>query len=415
MMWALHGIIILGAAAFAYRRYGNNFSFLFWGAFVLRLTMGAALGLVYLHYYSANDTWLFFHDANALANVARQNFQSYLQFLFSDESDGMMDLLVNSQERSVFLIKIMSVFSLAGGNNYWISAAYFSLIAFAASWYLFSVVINLIPNAKAAAALAFLFFPSVLFWSSGLVKETLALAGLYVAAGWFLKICLEEKPGWKEWMLAIVGFYVAWNLKYYWAALFGAVIFTSLATYFLSKRFQHIQQAKLWVWLALFVLVALAASFFHPNFYVSRFLEVLITNHIDFVKISEPDGLIHFYNLQATWWSVAINAPWALFSGVLRPFIWEASGTMAFLASSENTLILLLLLASLRSLKRPEANGLLLLVVIVYVVLLCIFLAISTPNFGTLSRYRVGFLPFLVFIIGYQNPMVRWVMRKLSL
>jgi hypothetical protein len=39
----------------------------------------------------------------------------------------------------------------------------------------------------------------------------------------------------------------------------------------------------------------------HPNFYPNRFLDVLITNHNDFVAISKSSTLIHFYQLESTW------------------------------------------------------------------------------------------------------------------
>jgi N-acetyl-gamma-glutamyl-phosphate reductase len=47
---------------------------------------------------------------------------------------------------------------LIGGNNYWISAIYLSLISFIASWNLFRVITRNFDSSKLAAALSFLFF-----------------------------------------------------------------------------------------------------------------------------------------------------------------------------------------------------------------------------------------------------------------
>jgi hypothetical protein len=152
----------------------------------------------------------------------------------------------------------------------------------------------------------------------------------------------------------------------------------------------------------------------HPNFYLNRFLDVVITNHDDFARISADKGLIHFYDLHAHWSSVILNAPWALFSGLLRPFVWEANGLMSILASLENLLIVILLISSLSRVTRIEKHRLLLISTGTYIVLLCIFLALSTPNLGTLSRYRVGFLPFLIFIISYRNPLLVYLIRRIK-
>jgi hypothetical protein len=414
MIWGIHFIIISGIAWSSFKKYGQQYPRVFWFGFLFRIFMGIALGLVYLYYYSANDTWLFFEDANALAQIGKSDFAIYIKILLTDEVPSiMLDQLVNSQERSLFLIKIMSVFSWVGGNNYWISAAWFSLISFLSSWYLFSVVTRTFSNSWLAASLAFMFFPSIAFWGSGLVKETLALAGIYFLAGLILKFTQQQKIKWIEWLIAIGSFWVAWNLKYYWTALFGAVSFTWLIVFFASRKFTILQNHKIVWWTFIFAVLCGGVSLLHPNFYLDRFLDVLITNHNDFLKISDNDGLIHFFNLHASWASVILNAPWALFSGLLRPFIWEASGMTALLASLENLIIMILLISSISEIGRGT-HRLLLFSALMYVMLLCVFLALSTPNLGTLSRYRVGFLPFLIFVISYRNPLLTYLSDRIK-
>lgn len=418
MMIVFHFLIIMSLAWLVFSKSGTTYPRVFWLSLLFKLAMGAALGLVYLYYYSANDTWLFFKDANALAQFGKTDFICYLRFLFTDEAPHhLFDELVNSQERSLFLIKIMSVFSWIGGQNYWISAGWFSLISFLSSWYLFSIITRLFENSWLAASIAFLFFPSIIFWSSGLVKETLALSAIYFVSGLFLKFIFKERVTAYEWMLAFYGFWVAWNLKYYWTALFGAVLFTYLLIYLLSVRMALFQKHRVVAWVIIFVSLCGGVSLLHPNFHLNRFLEVLITNHNDFIRISDDDGLIHFYNLHSSWGSVILNAPWALFSGLLRPFVWEASGMMAMFASMENLLITILLLTSLTRMSTFVAgqHRLLLLSVCIYIALLCIFLALSTPNLGTLSRYRIGFLPFLIFIITYRNPLLVFLTGKIKI
>ena len=415
MIAIVHFIIILSIAWIFFKKIGKEYPRIFWLAFVFRLLMGAGLGLLYLYYYSANDTWLFFKDSTVLAQFGKSDLASYLNFLFTDEMpDYLKEQLINSQPRSLFLVKFMSVFSWMGGNNYWISAAYFSLIAFLASWYLFIVVTDLFENSWIPASLSFLFFPSIIFWSSGLIKETLALTGIYFIAGFLLKFIHQQRILWIEWIIALYGFYVAWNLKYYWTALFGAVVFTYVVVFFLSKKISFFQKHKTISWFIIFVFLCGMASSLHPNFYLHRFLEVLITNHDDFIRISSDEGLIHFYNLHASWASVILNSPWALFSGLLRPFVWEASGMTAILASLENLVIAILLISALSGFRMKSPHRLLLFSTIMYIALLCIFLALSTPNLGTLSRYRVGFLPFLIFIISYRNPLINYVCDRMS-
>lgn len=423
----LHAIILFAISWLFFKRTGTENPFVFWGALAFKMMMGAALGLVYLYYYSANDTWLFFKDATILANQAHNDFGGYLQFLWSS-NDGVdiWSELSNTQERSLFLVKIISLFTFITGNNYWISALYFSLISFFASWNLFKVISMHFPQGRTPAAIAFLFFPSIVFWSSGLVKETLALAGIYFLTALFVKLTQIPFEGrgngllqafrrltWWEWLLAILSFYVAWNLKYYWTALFMAVVTSSVLFYFLQKRILILNRFKIISWLLIFILLSGIVSLSHPNFYLSRVLQVLITNHNDFVAISKDSGLIHYYNFTANWSSILINSPWALVSGLFRPFAWEATGVSSWLAAIEN-LFLLVFAVALSFRRKPESGNTLLLVsALFYIILLCVFLALSTPNLGTLSRYRVGFLPFFVFVITYRNPLLTYLFVRI--
>lgn len=403
-------IAILALSGLFFKRAAGGYPRLFWVALLFKMAMAVSLGLVYLYYYTANDTWLFFKDATTLADYARNDFSSYLKFLWSNDQSSVIEIS-NMQERSLFLVKIISFFSIISNNNYWITAIYFSLISFIASWNLFRVIARNFDNSQYAAVLAFLFFPSVIFWSSGLVKETLALAGIYFISLVFIKIVKTEKVFWWEWVLTVLAFYAAWNLKYYWTALFMAVVITSILFFFLEKKVKVLRHYRLIGWGIIFLLLSAIVSLSHPNFYLSRFLDVLITNHNDFLRISRQDGIIHYYNLTASWWSIFINSPWALLSGLFRPVVGEASGATSIVASIENLFLLVLMIACLFR-KWTKTNNLLLLSALVYILLLCIFLALSTPNFGTLSRYRTGFLQFFIFIISYRNPLLTYFSHR---
>jgi hypothetical protein len=118
--------------------------------------------------------------------------------------------------------------------------------------------------------------------------------------------------------------------------------------------------------------------------------------------------VIHYQNLEPTVTSLLVNAPWALFSGLFRPFPWEAKTVFQLLVSVENGLLLILLIVSVKSIARCKTiDCLIIWSAAVYIVLLCTFLALSAPNFGTLSRYRVCFLPFLFFLVSCDNKAIR--------
>ncbi len=389
---------------------------LFWSAFLVRLIAGITVGLIYTYYYSANDTWLFFEEAGQFSTSAQMDFASYLWALVDVGEKQNWPGLINHDWRTVFFIKIISPFWLLSKGNYWVCAAYFSFFAFVFSWRLHQKVIAVFPGSLLASAMAFLFLPSVIFWSSGLEKESLSLCGVYFLAILFIKLMKGERLLTIYWVGAIPVCFLVWTLKYYWVAIFFIATFAALFFRFINLRFSLSKNYLIATWGFVFLGIGILLTFTHPNFYLSRFLEVIVSNHNEFVAISSPKNLIHYYHFNESWLSVAVNSPWALFSGLFRPLIGEGQGILGLSASVENIFLFLFFISSLRNLKKSRSisNQIVLLSVISYCVVMVVFLALSTPNFGTLSRYRVGFLPFFVFLITYRNVLINWITKKMG-
>jgi glucan phosphoethanolaminetransferase (alkaline phosphatase superfamily) len=125
-------------------------------------------------------------------------------------------------------------------------------------------------------------------------------------------------------------------------------------------------------------------------------------------RFSSPEDQIEYTDLQPEASSILYHAPNALLSGLFRPFVWEAHTASQWLVAMENLALLVLTIAALTRFKRVihSQNRLLVFTAIVYIVLLCIFLSLSTPNFGTLSRYKVGFQSFFFLLIACNNPII---------
>ena len=386
----------------------------FWPALVLKLVGGICLGLVYTYYYSAGDTFHYFHDGVQLASLARTDAASYFGFLWAgDESFPISSELIYKQPRAVFLSKVTSLFCLLTADNYWMISLYFSAISFFSAWFLVQTINRFFEGVQPAAILSFLFFPSVVFWSAGVIKECLAMAALFFLSLIFLKVWKREKLRWTEWILIAASLWIVWSLKYYYLAIFLPVIFTTLAFQYLLSRFTlKSLGSKVLLWFLIFAIPMLLISLFHPNFYYERFREVVVSSYYEFQAISNPNDLIHYDALNATSLSLLKNSPWALFSGLFRPFITEASTAFQSFIAFENLVLLTLTASALTQVKKlvNSRYRVILFAIVLYSILLCIFLALSTPNFGTLSRYRVGFLPYLVFLLTLENPLINKMM-----
>lgn len=382
----------------------------FWPGLLLKLTAGIGLGLVYSYYYTVGDTFNYFNDGVRLANLARTDIGSYLSFLWSsDESLPIWPELIYKQPRAMFLSKITSIFCVLTADNYWIISLYFSSITFFCSWLLVKKITALHPSAELAAVISFLFFPSVVFWSSGVIKESIAMASLFFLCCIFIKIFRKENLHVGAWLVMFVSLWLLWNLKYYYLAVFLPVVITTLITQLLLSRLTVQRTAlKIVLWSFLFIIPLLLVSILHPNFYPERFMQVVVSSYYEFKSLSDPEDLIHYTSLKPTPWSMLQNLPLALASGLFRPFLTEAKTTLQFFVAVENGILLIFTMLAFVQIRKlvQSKYRILFFSMLVYSLMLCAFLALSTPNFGTLSRYRVGFLPFLVFLLTIENPLI---------
>ena len=416
LLFGVHFIIIFFLCFLFWRRQDSQLQLYFWPALALKLTAGIALGLVYKYHYIAGDTFGFFEDATKLTELFWSTPGTYVNFLIADdESDHVYGLLLNTQSRSLFLVKIVSLVAICTRDNYWVTSLYFSLVSFWAGFLLFQKVSTVFPATKLAAAIAFLFFPSVVFWSSGIIKESLALTGLFVLVRVYITLLTNSKLSWWEYLLTPIATIIVWNLKYYWIAVFIPVGITTLLIHVITLRTKLRSSTRVLIWVATFLVVCFGVTLVHPNFYPENFLQVLMENYNQFIRISPQENVVH-YQLEPTWASVIHNSPLALMSGFFRPFFWETHNPLQLVVSMENLFLFVLFLVALLKWRSiiESPQRLLIFSSVIYVVILCIFLALSTPNFGTLARYKIGFQPFLVFMLLAENSALNWMKSRLS-
>lgn len=385
----------------------------FWPALSAKVVGGIALGCLYFFHYGVGDTLSFWQDGNHLAAFFRESPGQVISFLWDDSTvPGMAAALQQQAPRSLFFVKICGFLSLISGGNYWLMATWLSLASFVGAWFLYTRMIRAFPEARPAAAIALLFVPSVVFWSSGLIKESLGLAALFVLTAGTLSMVRRQSVSWMEWLGMVLSLWVGWNLKYYWVGIFLPVVMPVITVALITRRQERLIRYEVFMWLVFFAAFLLLATNIHPNFYASRFLEVIYHNNLEFTRMSDPPRIVQYLNLEPSAASVIMNAPAALLAGLFRPFFWEAFNPLSWVAALENLILLVLVLQAIVSCGKlfRSPHRVLLLSAVVYVLMLLTFLALSTPNFGTLSRYRIGALPVLVLLcLLPATPLGKWL------
>src|SRR6478609_8007728 len=126
----IHILVLATFSFWFWKRESLSLKIYFWPALILKIFTGIALGFLYSRYYTVGDTFQYFEGGTKLAALARADVKNYFAFLWSgDESFDIWSTLALKEPRALFLIKIVSFFSIATLDNYWIISVYFSVIS----------------------------------------------------------------------------------------------------------------------------------------------------------------------------------------------------------------------------------------------------------------------------------------------
>lgn len=408
-------LLLIISAILVWKDDATPFKGFYWPALLYKLSAGIALGYLYSSYFIAGETFSFFQDGSTLASLARHSPGDYLAFLWSGNEDSpVWSILIHHQSRSLFMTKTISLVNLLTNDNYWITSLYFSFFSFLCAWHLAKVLVRYWPGSLKAAVISFLIYPSVVFWTSGVTKEAAAIPCLFFLTAVFLTVWNHDRLSWLHWIGALIVTWMAWRLKYYYLGVFLSVALTAL----LVKRARIVLTltnpwASVLVWFIVFVTLTSAVTLIHPNFDPGELPSVIVENYYAYLAHSDNDRMILYPDLEPTAADLLRNAPKAFFSGLFRPFPWEAKSGMAGLAAIENTVFFISCLGYATAFRRVRAGRDLLLVMaaVTLVALLGTLLPLSTPNFGTLSRYRISYLPFLAFLVLNENPLMNRVIN----
>jgi hypothetical protein len=396
MLSVASSAILMLAILFFIKKNKQDFLAIF--GLLLKILAGLLLGIIYKYHYRGGDTFQYFSDAGVIANYLLNHPLHVIDLYFNTSAipDVMSQVAYFDQPRALLFSKIISGLYLFTGGNYWISGAFLSLFNFLATFWLVEEINHRYPDFKKATVLAFYFVPSFVFWTSGLLKESLAIGALYILIALVIKMVRTQKYAYiPYWISMLFSAMVLWELKYFYAAL----AIPLLVSFFIYSIVYQIRPVQIYLMLLVMLIGFFMATQFHYNLSLSHVTEVIYQNYLMGVEDAGTKTL-EYYQFDGRWFGFLINLPMAAVFGLFRPVIFEASNFFQALIGLENLLILMLLILGVsKSGLKINWKDPLLLVTGLYITFLDILLAFSTPNFGTLSRYKVGYWPFFVLLV----------------
>lgn len=414
LIGAFNIIAVMLIIRYWYKRHcESSIKAFFFPALVIKISAGLLMGVIYKFYYEGGDTFIYFKDAIVLADAAYNAPLEYWKIIFGT---SVGNLAYTDQPRALFFVKILSLPAIITFKNYWISGLYLSLFSFFGTWKLASLLSRLLPNTKIPAVIAFLFYPSFVFWSSGVLKEPVTVGCLSLCLVIYLPYLLNNKKiSLTDFFSSILLLTVVLQLKFYYAVVFIPLLFVGIVISYLKARIEFIKSSvylQCILSILLLIMLYFPISYLHPLLNIQNILFSIVRNHDWFLMNGAIpiQDYIHFVELKPELFSFIRNFPLALFSGLFRPTIFDAHNPFQYLVAVENLFLIILFVASFFNSKAfwKSKNLYLIFILSFYIFTLACVLAFAAPNFGTLMRYKVAFLPFLVYLILAKNPIISY-------
>ena len=332
----------------------------FFPALGFKLLCGILLGLLYTYYYSGGDTTTYHQASLILTDYARQNTAGYSRLLFFNvfESEAFRATVPFTAyadfSNSFYFIKLLSVLNLLTSGFYYLNAFYLSLFSFWGAAWLTSVLCRLFPQWRVPAAVAFLFFPSVVFWSAGLSKDTLMFGSMCWVVAFGLSVAHGQRMSFWQILLLPVMLYVCFKIKLFYSAVIVPLLLLYVTVKQAVEKVEVLKQRQVQSYLlavAVGLLLAVLLQDFLPMEYL---LEHSSRNYFSMLKMSTHGPHMELERMGPNIEGIALSYPEAVVSAVYRPFLSEAWEPLYVLMGLENLLLLVLSLLVIASLFRNE-------------------------------------------------------------
>ncbi|MEI6347200.1 MAG: hypothetical protein WCP69_04545 [Bacteroidota bacterium] len=394
-------------------------------ALIIKIVSAMIFCLLYLTYYEG-DTLDYFHGMNALNRVGGQNIDHYFDLLFQGNKPEFFsyfnaetmypDRHMWRDPKSFFVIRFLSPFALLGFGSYMITTLIISFVSFFFLWKMYITFARLYPQIDFKIAIAILFMPSVLFWGSGILKDTIIMSSVAVFTTVFLKMAVAGKYRITSILSLVLASWLMITIKAY---VFVAMI-PGAAIWFAHGRILRIKSRffryatfpvaiSVFLFLGILMISQMGASLGEYGSMDKMVKKAQLTQ--DDLKRGEQYGN-NYYDLgkiENTPGAMIRVMPQAVIAGLYRPFIWESRNPFVALSGLENLFTLLLTISILIRTKIYKVFSFIgkdpvLIFAIIYTIMFAFGIGLASANFGALVRYRIPGMPFLMlslFILDY--------------
>ena len=400
----------------------------FTSGLLLKMIGSIAFCLVYVLYYNGGDTNAYHEAAVSLKKLSYYHTDIFFKILtgnYTWEYIGYFDYRTGYPQywkdpQAFMVVRLTSIIEFISFNSYITTSVILSALSFSGIWKLYKLFCEYYPQLTEKFIYTTIFIPSLIFWGSGILKDTFTLTG----ACWFTfhlhKAFVKRESTYKNALIAIIAGYLVLKIKPY----IVLSLVPGVLLWFAFTKLKNVNNS-----LARFVfgpiLFSIVLGFFLILFSsikgdlgayssVESILNKASVTQKDLKQEYNKGNAFDIGEFEPTISGVLSKFPIAVFSGIFRPTLIDAKNIVMLISAIENTLVLLgflyvLFSAGIFKFYKIVSENPVIFFSILYAIIFGFAVGLSTSNFGALVRYKIPSTPFFlssILMIWKENQLI---------
>jgi hypothetical protein len=391
---------------------------------IAKLGGAVALGLIYFFYYGGGDTVNYHYTACALVDVLIDSPPDFFYLYFGSPKVSEF-YLINSNysftywvndEYAYFVSKCFVPIVLVCFKSYMASALVVAALCYLGVWRLFLLFVNEFPRLEKQFTWSILYIPSVVFWGSGIMKDSITFSATCFYAHGFYWFFTQRKFKVKYVVSLVFGAYMLLSIKPYilFALLPGSIL------WFIALRVTRIRNAFIKVMIgptlvavgivaAVYVLQELGDSL--GKYSIEKVIKTASGAQQDLKQSYYGGNTFDIGDYDASITGMLSVSHKAIFAALFRPTLLDVRNVVMALSAIENTFILGFCIYLLVKLKFFRFFGLitkhpLLMFSFIFSIFFAFSVGVSISNFGALVRLKIPAIPFFLSSLVILNELL---------
>jgi hypothetical protein len=399
----------------------------FFPALFIKFFFAIVFALVIDFYYGEGDTRMYYQATLDLQKAVTDDL-SYLREIYGtgklDKNSGLVSYFMYDRIgvthyymydiKNYMVPKFALPFSVISFKSYLCICFFLGLYSFAGCWRIFKVFYSMYPHLHKKLAIACLFLPSVLFWSSSLLKDSICLGSFGFAFHAAYNIAIR-----KDKIIASLPVLIVTGLILFYIKPYVLLCAVPAFMFWLFIRYSKVIKDKtlrsvatllfsiISLGVAFLLIQSLTSSEIASQYSTENLFKSVQSQHTSFSYLKGTGSNFTLGDFDNSIVGFVKLFPVGLVATLFRPFLWESGSVFMFFSGVEAFGFTLLTLLCFWRVGFSETFRIIfsdpvIIFCFVYSILFAGLIGMTTYNFGALARYKIPCIPIyltMLFIV----------------